>query len=327
MATIRFHGQHWQARVRRKGFPEATATFSSRQQAQRWAREIEADMDCGTYRALDKSHHVTLGALINRYIHDVLPRLKGAKEDGIRLKAVTRRSICDFSMENLSASHIAKYRDERLTQVASGTVVRELTYLSSIINHARREWGLTAANPVSLVRKPPSANPRTRILTQDEQTALFSQLAPVGRRNPLMLALVQLAIETAMRRSELLALRWQDINLPSQTATLHTSKNGQGRVVPLSSTGVGILSALPKMSNDKVFPISGVAASAGFKKAAARAGLQNIRFHDLRHTGITSMAQKLPNVIELASVSGHKSLKMLQRYYHPDATLLAKKLG
>jgi integrase len=84
---------------------------------------------------------------------------------------------------------------------------------------------------------------------------------------------------------------------------------------------------MPKSITGSVFPMNGFTASKAFDVAVKRAGLKDLRFHDLRHTGITHLAEKLPNLIELASVSGHRSLKMLQRYYHPKAEDLAKKLG
>ncbi len=83
-----------------------------------------------------------MGELIGRYLVEVTPTMKGAAEDTIRLKAIMRKPIAQWSMTNLSAARIAAYRDERLRKVGSGTVIRELAYLSAIINHARREWGV-----------------------------------------------------------------------------------------------------------------------------------------------------------------------------------------
>jgi integrase len=206
-------------------------------------------------------------------------------------------------------------------------VVRELAYLSSIINHGRREWGINANNPVALVRKPTQPKGRERVLNSAERERLLVELQPTGRRNVWMLSVVVLALETGMRRSELLALRWGDINLERRTATLHMTKNGESRVVPLSTTAVQTLTSIPRSICGVVFPITACALAANFDKAVERAKLSDLHFHDLRHTAITLMATKLPNLIELAAVSGHKSLKMLQRYYHPDAGDLARKLG
>lgn len=326
MASIRQHGNRWQARVRRNGFPTESRSFTTKQEAEQWARSLEVEMDRGIFRPISVEHKLSFGELIQRYMREVLPTMKGQREDAIRLRAICRRPIAQFALTNLTPERVARYRDERLSQVAPATVVRELAYLSSIINHARREWGFPISNPVSLVRKPSSGKGRERVLSSSEQDRLLEALTPTGRKNPLMMPIVQLAIETAMRRSELLAMRWRDVDLVGQTVTLHTSKNGDGRVVPLSSRAVAVLKTLP-VTSDVVFPITHYALAANFNRAVRKAGLPNLRFHDLRHTAITRISDKLPNVIELASVSGHRSLKMLQRYYHPRPEDLARKLG
>jgi integrase len=97
--------------------------------------------------------------------------------------------------------------------------------------------------------------------------------------------------------------------------------------VPLSTAAVELLMSLPRNISGEVFPIKYFTLDASFKRAVKRAGLANFHFHDLRHTAISAMAEKLPNLIELSAVTGHKSLSMLRRYYHPNAEDLARKLG
>jgi integrase len=140
-----------------------------------------------------------------------------------------------------------------------------------------------------------------------------------------MKSLVELAVETAMRRGELLGLRWEHIDFSNLVAHLPVTKNGEGRYVPLSSRAVAILEGLPRSLSGNVFPIKPQTVAATFMKATDRAGLGDVRFHDLRHTATTALANKLPNLIELSSVTGHKSLSMLKRYYHPDAKKVGKK--
>lgn len=327
MASIGYRNNRWQVRVRRKGHPTETRSFATRQDAERWARGLETDMDRGAYVPLGEAQRTTLGDLIERYLVEVTPNLKGAKDDTIRLRALKRHPMCNYALVALTPTCVAKYRDERLQKVSSGTVIRELAYISAVINHARREWSITIENPVSRVRKPSAPLGRDRVLTSDEEPRLFEALRPTGRRSPWLYPLVVLALETAMRRGELLGLNWQDVNLVKRTANLHDTKNGDGRIVPLSSRAVEVLQALPRSITGQVIPMSPFAACAAFDKATMRAGIEGFRFHDLRHTAITRMAAKLPNVIELAAVSGHKSLRMLQRYYHPRAEDLARKLG
>ena len=130
-----------------------------------------------------------------------------------------------------------------------------------------------------------------------------------------------------MRRSEILGLRWENIDLIRQTAFLPDTKNGTSRTVPLSAAAVEVLRSLPRNISGIVFPVHYFTLSAAFKRAVKRSGLIDFHFHDLRHTAITAMAQKLPNLIELSAVTGHKSLAMLKRYYHPSIEDLARKLG
>ena len=327
MASFRQRGGKWQARVLRNGYPDQTKTFETKADAEKWARALESEIDKGQFVSVTEAQRTTLGDLIGRYLAEVTPSMKGATEDTIRLKAIMRRSIARWSMANLSATRIATYRDERLKEVSSGTVIRELAYLSAIINHARREWGISVPNPVQMVRKPPSPQARSRVLTEEEISKLLQALEPTGRRSHWTKPIVQLALATAMRRGELLALRWEHIDLNGRTAFLPETKNGDSRTVPLSTAAVKVLAELPRHISGSVFPLKAFTLDAAFKRGVRRAGLDGVRFHDLRRTAITRMAEKLPNVIELAAVSGHKSLMVLKRYYRPTAMDLAQKLG
>jgi integrase len=130
-----------------------------------------------------------------------------------------------------------------------------------------------------------------------------------------------------MRRGELLSLKWEHIDLQGRTAFLPNTKNGDSRTVPLSSIAVQVLAELPRHFSGMVIPVNHFTLDAAFKRGVRRGGINDVRFHDLRRTAITRMAEKLPNVIELAAVSGHKSLMVLKGYYRPTPSELAKKLG
>jgi len=327
MASYRQRNGKWQARVLRGGYPDQTKTFATKSDAEKWARAIESEIDKGQFVNVSEAQRTTLGDVIARYLAEVTPTMKGASEDTIRLKAIVRKPIARWSMANLSAARIAAYRDERLKEVSAGTVIRELAYLSAIINHARKEWGINVPNPVQMVRKPQSPQSRSRVLIDDEVSKLLMALEPTGRRSHWTKPAVQLALATAMRRGELLSLRWEHIDLQGRTAFLPDTKNGESRTVPLSTAAVQVLAGLPRHISGMVIPVRFFTLDAAFKRGVRRAGLDGVRFHDLRRTAITRMAEKLPNVIELAAVSGHKSLMVLKRYYRPTASELAQKLG
>jgi integrase len=329
MATLRKRKNgHWQARVRKVN-QSISKTFINKADAVRWAKQVEVDMQKGSYTNLILAERSTLGELIDRYIEEVIPTMRGALEDRFRLKALQRRTLSKLSMTALTPAKIAEYRDQRLTQVSSGTVIRELAYVSSIINQARREWGINIDNPIRLVRKPQSPQGRNRILNEAEKLRILDELVPrpTRRVSMWMKPLVEFALETGMRRGEMLALTWTNVDLINRTAYLPLTKNGESRTVPLSSKAIQILESLPRCITGEVFPIKPEAVAAAFIKATRRADVKDFHFHDLRHTAITHLATKLPNLIELAAVSGHKSLTMLKRYYHPTAKELAHKLG
>ncbi|PPC93912.1 MAG: integrase [Methylotenera sp.] len=329
MATFRNRHGKWQARVTRKGMVPVSRSFINLQDAERWARQVETDMDKGAYTSAVLAERTTFKEIIERYMREVSPSMRGVEADLIRLKAICKRPICSLNMLALTSSKIAEYRDERLQAVSAGTVIRELCYFSSIINHARREWGININNPVALVRKPASPKGRTRVLSQTEKTDLLRELTPTktNRKSPWMKPLVEFALETAMRRGEIIALLWDNVDLNKRVAFLPISKNGDSRAVPLSTNAIEILKQLPRSIDGRVFPLNGFTVAAAFMKAVKRANIYDLHFHDLRHTAITNMAEKLPNILELSAVTGHKTLSMLKRYTHFKAEELAKKLG
>ncbi|MBU3540226.1 site-specific integrase [Polynucleobacter sp. UB-Tiil-W10] len=327
MATFRNRNGKWQARVQTKGHAALSKTFINKVDAERWAKQIEVEIQKGSYTNLVLAERTTFAEVIERYIAEVLPTMRGGKADFIRLKALARRPIAKLNMVSLTPQKIAQHRDERLKEIAPATVIRELSYFSSIITYARKEWGININNPVALVAKPKNPQGRSRILDAAETNALFETLRPIGRRSIWILPLVKLALETAMRRSELLDLRWDHVELGRRTIFLQLTKNGTSRTVPLSTHAIQILSEMPRSLDGRVFPVTHEVVSQAFNRARQQAGVKDVRFHDLRHMAITRLAEKLPNLIELSAVSGHKSLAMLKRYYHPNPELLAAKLG
>jgi integrase len=326
MASIRKRGSAWQARVTRKGFPSETQTFKSRIEAERWCRTVETSMDEGSFVSPRPAQELLFADLLARYRETVTPTKRGAKEEVFRLKAIERTRMAQLAVAYITPAVIADYRDMRLRDCCPDTVIRDLAVLSSIFNHGIREWGLRLINPVSLVRKPKAGQGRDRVISSTEEHDLLINAQAEGRRNPLLPSLIILALETAMRRGELLSLRWDGVNLGSHVAYLAMTKNGRPRTVPLSSRAVDTLKGIAK-TDDLVFPWNAPAVHKAFERLCQRAGFLDLRFHDLRHTATTRLATKLPNVIELAAVTGHQSIQILKRYYHPSAESLASKIA
>ena len=328
MATFRNRHGKWQARVQRKGQQPVSKSFQSKQDAEKWARQLESEIDKGSYTNLVLAERTTFGEVVERYIQEVIGKGRGYKEHTYRLKALIKRPIAKLNMAALTPIKIAEYRDERAKTLAPATVIHELAYFSAIINHARREWGISIVNPIPMVKKPQMPQGRNRILSEDELIRLYAALTPrVKNANHWMLPLVKFALETAMRRGEILGLRWEYVDLQKRIAFIPLTKNGESRTVPLSSGAIELLRALPIDLKGRVFPLTGRQVSAAMERARVKAKLDDWHFHDLRHMAITRLAEKLPNLIELSAVSGHKSLAMLKRYYHPNVEQLALKIA
>jgi len=160
MASIRQRKNKWQARITSKGFPPEVQTFDTKLEALKWAREIESSMDSGAYQNQSIANDQTLHAVLQRYMEEVTPTKRGAKREAEGIRFMQRHKMVQYSMAKLTPAVIASYRDERLKTVSAGTIIRELSILSGIITHARKEWALPIANPCALVRKPSS--PRSK---------------------------------------------------------------------------------------------------------------------------------------------------------------------
>jgi len=205
------------------------------------------------------------------------------------------------------------------------TVVKYLAVISHLFNVARKEWGMESlANPVELIRKPVVRNNRKRRLEDGEEDRLLEACRNKG--NPWLEPLVILAIETAMRKGELLSLEWKDIDMNDRVALLLKTKNGSAREVPLSSRAISVLRALPRSLSGTIFQTSDYATRKAFISACKKAGIVGLTFHDLRHEATCRLAP-IYQAQDLAKITGHKDLKMVLRYYHPRGKDLAKMLG
>lgn len=365
MGQITKRGEYqWRAKVRRKGFPEQSRTFTYREDAEKWIRTVERELETSGFVDRREADKNTLGEVLRRYQLEVTPTKKSATIESVKINVILKDAVLPkLKMSALTSSAVASWRDRRLKEVGGATVNRDIDVLSAVLNHARREWGIHVENPVPYIKRPEKARARDRRFSAEEETYLLAALTggerladgtfSKGARNPWLLPLVKLAIETAMRRGELLALTWENVDLERQTAHLPDTKNGEARTVPLSTRAVAILRALPRADEDDqstqrtgpVFETTAMALRKGFVRAVERAQeqyqadckaakrkpvtsfLEDVHFHDTRHEGASRLAEKLSNVLELSAVTGHKDLRMLKRYYHPRAEDLAKKLG
>lgn len=335
MASLRYRNDKWQVQVRRYGHTPQAKSFQSKADAQRWARHTEAELD----RTLIPNDHrvlntLTIAELFARYRDTQTRRKRGHVEENKRIEVFLRYDWCRLTLGRVSATVFTKHRDLRLKQVKANTVIRELGLLHSIFETARRDWGYTSlANPIAGMRKPKAPEGRDRRLIAGELDALTT--ACDTARIPWLLPGIKLAIETGMRRGELLNIKWSDINFKTGVLHVPITKTDRARNVPLTNVAVSVLAELRSKTPrdaDAVFPVSANAFRLAWERCRRRAikgghsNLKELRFHDLRHEAVSRFFELGLNAAEVATISGHKDLRMLFRYTHLRAEDLVLKL-
>lgn len=344
MATFRQRESgYWQAIIRRKGWPEESKTFRTKNEAETWASLVEADMRRGIYQSASDAERISVKELIKRFREEFAPKHYRKREDGKEAWRFQLFRIEDFfgdySLAAVDQKLIARYRDERqkppngskLKAVGDSTVRKELYMLSKLLNFAETECGISLprGNSVSKIRKPREGKSRDRRLSSREWEALECECRK--SRNPWLASAVGFAVETAMRQGEMLSLRWENIDQKRRLALLldpEKIKTEEPRAVPLSSRALAAIESLPRSTCGRIFPVERLTLYHAFCAACKRAGIADYTWHDLRHESLSRLAERGDlSVLELAAVSGHKTLQMLKRYTHLQAEKLADKLG
>ncbi|MCP9761025.1 site-specific integrase [Aquitalea sp. S1-19] len=187
--------------------------------------------------------------------------------------------------------------------------------------HSRSRCRRTAVRGWYRCHRVQSNCPRERRFEGDELQRILDETD-----SEILQAILQLAIETGMRRGELCALHWQDYKPAIPALKIQMSKNGSSRVVPLSPRAVELLEALPR-SGELIFDVEPDSITRAFRRACDRLGIEDLRFHDTRHEATSQLFEDGLEVMEVASITGHKTLSMLMRYTHLRAGTLAGKLA
>ncbi|WP_457938823.1 site-specific integrase [Mesorhizobium sp. 10J20-29] len=324
MATIRKRGTNWQVQIRRQNMPPVTRTFLKKSDATEWARFWETKADRNELPENTRNlNHISLGELVQRYLEEIVPTKKGAVNETIVLNAFMRDPICQKKLSVLATSDFAAYRDGRLETVAAKSVARWLSPLSNMFRIARVEWGLPLSNPLADLRLITTDRKRHRRLRTGELDRLL--FAIKKSRNRYVKPIILFAIETAMRRGEILAMQWSQVDFERRSVAIPEAKNGHSRAIPLTLTARDMLLELDR-SHLKVFPLTPVALRLAWDRLTTRAGLVDLHFHDLRHEAISRFFEMGLTVPEVASISGHRDIRMLLRYAHADTSRLTAKL-
>lgn len=313
--------------MRRTGFPAASRNFKSKAEAQAWAREIEIEIDRGSYRARAEADRTTLSEALDRYETEVTPKKKGKKVESYRIAKWRRAPLAQRSLGSLRSADFASWRDSMEKAGFSASKIRnDLNLISNLFNTVRIEWGFEGlSNPITLLTKPRLPEGRDRRLEDGEEERLFNVCQE--SRSIWLYPVVRIALETAMRLGEIMSLRWENIDLERDVAKLLTTKNGTRRDVPLSGMAREILRGLPRDISGRVFPVADESIKKSYTRAVKSAALHALRFHDLRHEATSRFFEQGLDVMEVAAITGHKTLVMLKRYTHLRAEKIAMKLA
>lgn len=328
MATIRKRGNlQWEARIRRKGMPTTCKTFETKLDAEKWAREIEAEMDRGVFVSRSEAEGTTLYEALERFITEYIPYRAHPYKEVSRARGIQGRSLASKFLAAIRGKDIAELIKEREAEGVGGNTIRlDLALLSRLFEVAIRDWGMESLNnPVKRVTKPKLPTGRERRLEMGEEERLLKQCSE------LVQPIIKLALETAMRREELSRLEWKHIDLDTRIITLPATntntKTRQARSIPLSPTAFEILKSLPR-DKERVFEITPDSISHAVGKACKRAQIEDLHFHDLRHEATSRLFENTNlDVMEIRAITGRKSLQMLARYTHLRTARLVDRLA
>lgn len=317
----------YRARVRIKGHPSVSESFSSLALAKKWKRDTESAIEHGRFQFSSQEKKHTLAELVDRYIETILPtKPKNARNVKQHL-LWWKRELGHCLLSEIKSSHIAQKRDELLSQDtfykkprSSTTVVRYIASLSHAFSIAVKEWDWMDENPVCKINKPRLPQGRIRFLDKSEMDRL---LAVCKESNSSYLyPIVVLALSTGMRKGEILNLKWHDIDFSKNSIVIQTTKNGERRMVPLVGLSNELLKNLDSNSKSRlVFPSNKdlsipIDIRSAWDNALHKAEIMDFKFHDLRHTAASYLAMNQASLLEIGTLLGHKTIQMTKRYAH-----------
>lgn len=315
-----------------------TKTFDSKKDAEQWAAEIESKLGVSKFDKLQlkAAKTVTVRDLFKQYEIEVVPGMRGRNELSIVQRVIRDAAFMPILVTKITPQDIKNWRDNRAQEVQPQSVHRELNTISAVFSHAIKEWNTPIeVNPCHSVSRFKGADkPRDKRWNPDDvqkflDAAGWKEDAPLKVGRDYVGWALLLGIETAMREGELCSLKVADFHKEGKYVFLAMTKNGDSRKVPLSTTAIRYLDALckDKKPEDRIININANTLCEYVLEVRIKCGLRHLHFHDTRHEAATRLSAKLPNVLELSAVTGHRSLKSLQRYFNPTPSEIADKLG
>jgi integrase len=327
MATIRKRGDKYQVQVRRLGVGSISKTFRVLKDAKAWAWQTEVQADRHELPSDRKIlAQITLAELVTRYRDTVSIVKRGYQVERIRLNAFLLHPLCRRKLSELNQTHFAAFRDERLREIKPASLKRQLGPIHHLFEIARKEWGLPLRdNPLDSLQLIAPDNRRERRLKPGE----LDKLIEAARlcRNTLIEPVIKFAVETGMRRGEILGIRRDHIDVEQHSLLIPETKNGYARTIPLSKPAFALLhSCKGEESDGLIFPVTANAFRLAWERVRRRAGLVDLHFHDLRHEAISRFFERGLTAPEVALISGHRDMRMLFRYAHATRETILQKL-
>ena len=331
MATIRKRNNRYHVQIRRRG-QSITRTFDRLATAKSWIPKIEGDIERQLYVDTSGTERTTVLELLQRYQRQISPSHKGQQVEAYRLRTL-KKHLGALRLIHLTNKEIASYRDDRLKEVSPSSLKRELTILSRVLTIASRDWGISIPqNPVKMISLPKADKARTRRLEAGEKERLLQST------NLELHRIIVLALETGMRRGEILSIKKSHIDFNKSVLFIPSTKTDTPRTIPLSSAAVTSLRGQLRASQEEsggviplhecpLFTYSLRGLSGAFLRLCRRLNIDNLHFHDLRHEATSRLFEKGLNPVEVATITGHKDTKMLMRYTHLRAEDLVGRLG
>jgi len=326
MASFSKTGKGWRAQIKVLGVRDGQV-FTTRREAVQWAAAREGEIRHAATAPLGKQY--TLRQALRRYADEVSPAKRGERWEQIRLAAFEGYSLpLDTPIGQVTAQHVAGFRDARGATVGPASVLRELTLLSSVFQTAQREWGWVTANPCRDIRKPAAPCHRERVLAWWEIRRMLRVMGyvhteRVSSTGQVVALCMLLALRTGMRAGELCGLAWDCVF--ERHVHLPQTKNGKPRDVPLSVRARKLIARMRGWDDLFVFGLKTDSLATLFRKYRARAGLEGFTFHDTRHTAATMLSKKV-DVLTLCKIFGWSQTTQALTYYNPKASAIAAML-
>jgi len=341
MAYIKERGAYWRAEIRRKGYKPTYRSFDTQKQAQQWARRVESEMDSRLYIDRAEAERTTLREALERYQRDIVPTKRHPYQETCRVNRWLQNDLCYRTLANLKGADFARYRDARREAGrAKNTIRLELQIIGHLFEMARKEWGMeNLPNPLKNIRKPAGSRARNRRLEAGEYEIILDRLKT--SENLYAACAFDLAIETSLRQGMLFKLRWEWVDFSTRmirfpSEALEISNKGVPTVLPLSRHAIKALhnicprddkGEIAQPSSGLVLDTTANAIICIWKRALAKVQIKNLRWHDLRHEATSRLFEKGLHPMEVASITGHKSMQMLKRYTHLKPESLLERLG